>query len=559
MSYRNPQIIVDRSSEIYAQGFAKLGQQVAGMINKYNEQKRLEQERIKKKNDAFKLIQNEVSLKSYQDADKIYSKIKGNSLLDQFKNQYTNMLEGDGENEGAIKAQTILRTRGSDLSIDERKRLNKIVSDANAYKDLMINSGGAIQNDINQYTENITAENIQGDYVWKGDTDKDKFNNMLAMFSLSNQEVPGVESKKELKRKDGVNVISITSKINTKDPNFMKKMEAIGLSNEFEVDENGYATVTWEKDIEKYGDGLIVETPSAIDKVKTLETAQLVKNGQPVPGLVEQQSNIVTSYLNGKQVASTRQYLDKEKILGNKTLKAEYEAHAKGILTTSLSEQKAYMEQRLGKEIKLKEWQAKTPEEKTTEIVGVLENNTIDDLGFGSFVPKAADEADVKFYKEQLGKDIVEGQEIYVRTNESFRDIKQDKDKKNDKVEPDYNDVTSIVESLKSGDYQDVAFPGTVDSIKKSESVTKENQNIVSVNLEVGSKLVSKEFDLNSKTSLISLAEEIFKGSSKEIRSKRSEFVKQMLSKNKASAGDYKEPTGSEDDPLIFINPNNKK
>ena len=68
MSYRNPQIIVDRSSEIYTQAFAKLGQQAAGMINKYNEQKRLEQERIKKKNDAFKLLQNEVSFKAYQDA-----------------------------------------------------------------------------------------------------------------------------------------------------------------------------------------------------------------------------------------------------------------------------------------------------------------------------------------------------------------------------------------------------------------------------------------------------------------------------------------------------------
>ena len=184
MSYRNPQIIVDRSSEIYAQGFAKLGQQFAGMINKYNEQKRLEQERIKKKNDAFKLIQNEVSLKSYQDANETYSKIKGNSLLDQFKNEYTNMLEGDGKNEGAIKAQTILKTRGSDLSIDERKRLNKIVSDANDYKDLMINSGGAIQNDINQYLENITAENIEGDYVWKGDTDEKKFSNK---YSLQNR------------------------------------------------------------------------------------------------------------------------------------------------------------------------------------------------------------------------------------------------------------------------------------------------------------------------------------------------------------------------------------
>jgi hypothetical protein len=549
MSYRNPQIIVDRSSEIYAQGFAKLGQQAAGMINKYNEQKRLEQERIKKKNDAFKLLQNEVSFKAYQDADKVYSKIKGNSLLEQFQDQYTNMLEGDGENEGAIKAQTILKTRGSDLSVDERKRLNKIVSDANAYKDLMINSGGAIQNDINQYKEKITAENIQGDYVWKGDTDEDRFNNMLAMFSLSNQEVPGVESKKELKRVDGVNVISITNKINTKDPDFMKKMDALDLRNNFEVDENGYANVTWEMPIEKYGDGLIVETPSAIDKVKTLETAQLVKNGQPVPGLVQQQSNVVTSYLNGKEVTSIRQYLDSEKIKDNKTLRSEYEAHAKGILTTSLSEQKAYMEQRLGKVISLKDWKDITPEDKTEQIVTALEANTIDDLGFGSFVPKAADDADVKFYKEQLGKTIVKGEEIYVKTNEKFSDIKQPSEQTQT---TDYDDVASIAQTIKSGNYQDISFPGTVISIEKSDSVAKKGQNIVSVNLEVGSSAEPREFDLNNKTSLYSLAEEIFKGSSKEIRSKRSEFVKQMLSKNKASASDNKEPTGSEDDPLIY-------
>ena len=123
---------------------------------------------------------------------------------------------------------------------------------------------------------------------------------------------------------------------------------------------------------------------------------------------------------------------------------------------------------------------------------------------------------------------------------------------------PNYDDITSIVQSLKSGDYQDVAFPGTVDSIKKSDSIAKKGQNIVSVNLESGSKLINKEFDLNNKTSLISLAEEIFKGSSKEIRSKRSEFVKQMLSKNKASTSDDKEPTGTINNPLIY-KPQNQK
>ena len=213
-----------------------------------------------------------------------------------------------------------------------------------------------------------------------------------------------------------------------------------------------------EKDTKKYGNSLIVETPSAIDKIKTLETAQLVKNGQPVPGLVQQQSNIVTSYLNGKEVASTRQYLDKEKILNNKTLRSEYEAHAKGVLTTSLSEQKAYMEQRLGIEVPLKEWQSTTPEDKTKKIVSALESNTIDDLGFGSFVPKAADDADVKFYKEQLGKDIVKGDEIYVKTNEKFSDIDkkgtipltQTELNRQRKVE----DINYIAKKLKQKDYK---------------------------------------------------------------------------------------------------------
>lgn len=111
---------------------------------------------------------------------------------------------------------------------------------------------------------------------------------------------------------------------------------------------------------------------------------------------------------------------------------------------------------------------------------------------------------------------------------------------KDDVKKPNYDDITSIVQSLKSGNYQDVAFPGAVDNIQKSESVAKKGQNIVSVQIEVGSKLVPKEFDLNDKTSLYSLAEEIFKGSSKEVRSKRSEFVNQMLGKNNTSASDDK-------------------
>jgi hypothetical protein len=188
--------------------------------------------------------------------------------------------------------------------------------------------------------------------------------------------------------------------------------------------------------------------------------------------------------------------------------------------------QKAWIETRLGEEVP-KDWDNMTTEQKR------------------------------KFVTDELVKDSVEKLKVTLKSGngESFEEkttLMDRKDRKDEPLKPDYSDVTSVVESLKSGDYQDVAFPGTVDNIKKSESVAKKGQNIVSAEIEVGTKLFSKEFDLNSKTSLISLAEEIFKGDSKEIRSKRSEFVKQMLSKNNASASDNKEPTGSENDPLIY-------
>ena len=170
-------------------------------------------------------------------------------------------------------------------------------------------------------------------------------------------------------------------------------------------------------------------------------------------------------------------------------------------------------------------------------------NNILSGGDKGKYISK--EELENVEVKERIYKEYLE----YAMQQRKLVDYKKkdytyspkDSNKDTSKVEPSYNDVTSIVESLKSGDYQDIAFPGAVDKIKRSESVTKENQNLVSVDLEAGvGKYISKEFDLNNKTSLISLAEELFKGSSKEIRSKRSEFVKQMLSKNKASAGDDK-------------------
>ena len=52
MSYRNPQIIVDRSAEIWAQGVSKIGETVAAGITDYYKAKKIAQEKQNKIDEA---------------------------------------------------------------------------------------------------------------------------------------------------------------------------------------------------------------------------------------------------------------------------------------------------------------------------------------------------------------------------------------------------------------------------------------------------------------------------------------------------------------------------
>ena len=52
MSYRNPQIIVDRSAEIWAQGVAKLGQAIGQGLTSYFETRQKAKDKKNKKDEA---------------------------------------------------------------------------------------------------------------------------------------------------------------------------------------------------------------------------------------------------------------------------------------------------------------------------------------------------------------------------------------------------------------------------------------------------------------------------------------------------------------------------
>ena len=403
MSYRNPQIIVDRSAEIYAQGVANLGQQMVGMVQNVVAKKKAEQAAIKKQKDAWSLVENDVAFNANKEADELYEKLEGNTLLGQFKNEYTNMLEGVDGGIGAIKAETILKTRGADLPSTERKKLNKIVSDARAYKTLMIDSGGVVLNDVQQFRERREA-GTNDDFIWKGDTAREKFKSMVTMYALSEDKVTGVEQAKKLGKKNNVHTLSVDSKVDTNSElvkNFMKE-GGYTLDQLFgSVDEKGFASIKYEVDIKKYGNGLFNQIPTGIDNSKTMETAGLIEKGKVAPGLIIQGTAIGMESSNGVKRSYENNYLDIDKIKNNKVLKDEYKAHAKGILTRPAHEQIEYMRYRLGIDgVNSLNWAKKTKDQKIKDIVDELETKAMVDLDLGGFVQRKATAEDVAFYKQ---------------------------------------------------------------------------------------------------------------------------------------------------------------
>jgi len=418
MSYRNPQIIVDRSAEIWAQTASNLSNQMVGAVQNIIEKQRLEAEGIKKRNEAFQLAENNIRLKEYEDANKTSQKIKGSSLQEQFKKQYIDLLEGEN---GSIRAKSILSTSGSSLTTDQRKQYFKIIDDAENFKNLMLEAAGSIQPDIQEYKENVTAGAIGSKYMWKGSNNFEKYQNMLGMNALADQEMDGVTYTKELKRTDsGSAEIIITNKIDTKS-DFFKKLEERGLINksDLKTDENGYATVTFTKDLKKYGDGLLTKIPENIDNVKALQTAGLLdKNGKVSDVLLNEKANITVSRQSGTKQIIKEEFFDPSAIQTNKVLNDEFKSFASGVVSRPLDEQLAYVENVLGiSDYDYSKWEGLTPAQKQDIIKGKLIDNAVEQIAGTSFKKRLASKKDVSIYNQQ-GKALQEGELIYTKIEE---------------------------------------------------------------------------------------------------------------------------------------------
>ena len=525
MSYRNPQIIVDKTAEVWAQTSTNLGKTMVKGVEDIYKAQEIEAARIKKENEGYQLVQNNVMLNYNEQQQKAVAGIKDKGLSGQFVNMYEGMLEGKN---GAIAAKTALKINGASLPKEERRRLLKIVNDAESFKNVMVNGAGVVIADVEENGK-LKPGDFGNGYNWKGQGKGEKFGNMLAYQAIADKTITGITQEKSLDRlDDGAVMMKVNSTIDT-NSEFVKSMiekELFSL-DDLEVDAKGFAKLpTWEMDIAKYGDGMIIKTPENIDQAKSLEQAGFVKNGIANKETIGA-SNVTVEFGKGTKNQSTVSYFDPTNIEGSKALQDMYNDFASGnILSRPLDEQLNYLSDTLKDPYTQKDWANKTPAEQTKIIADRLMEQGVEAVQGSGFKKRKATKDDIKILKDQ-GIEL-KGDYVYTRTDKSARSYTSEKEPtkltyaqrkdlitRNEKSKADIKDIGFVAAEFRNNP-QDLYINQKLGGKKISQVDYNESSDEITFQIDTGKSVKGDmitdraTFKLSSKASLNNLAKQLY-------------------------------------------------
>ncbi len=354
MSYRNPQIIVDRSAEIWAQAATKFGETLATGVDNYYKAKKEAEEKKKKIDDAKQLYRNKAMLRSQKELNSSASKIKDPGLLEQFKTNAIGLLnegedftyKGETYKISAIDAETELAINPN-LTADQRAAYTQIAMSASNYQTSMLEKTGAVIANLEPLKDSGAYQiGSKIDIAGQG---MDEYKNLVASNALLNQNADGVTTKKDLSRRrneDGSysNIVSVNAEFDIKSDVWKRLKDAYGLTDED-------ASFTWERDVDKWaGEGdLVVKLEPDVDTDEALQAAGFIddKHNQTNKGFVSK--NITTREIkDGRDFVTTESHFDVDQLRNNQVYRDALAGKAANILAMEQDQVAKYIGNNLG-------------------------------------------------------------------------------------------------------------------------------------------------------------------------------------------------------------------
>lgn len=383
MSYRNPQIIVDRSAEIYAQAVGQIGQIWGQGVQNYFENKKKQQADIDKQNKAYQLGINKTQLeydKSFREATK---DVKNESLYKLIQEQGRLKLDGSEGQLGVIEMETQLKLN-SELTKDQRKDYRTRIDDYKRWEDKIVNLTGDVMVDL-EPLDNLSSSEIgvPGKVEFLGEGNE-KFKNYVVGYALKNKKVPGVETKKSA---DG-DLLNFDISVNANDPIIKEFINNGALQiKEGDIGEDGKINLKWSRDINTWDGRFLVDIAESPDIMKSLETANLVKDGNITKAfmsgtdyMVEDIKDSSTGKATDYQRITPKNYFDPSIITQNETVQKEFGAYAYGeIVSQSIDEAVVNLRSNFGAEISRQEWTDMNATEREDFVVDLLNDKAIEE------------------------------------------------------------------------------------------------------------------------------------------------------------------------------------
>jgi len=421
-AYENPAIIRDTSGQIYGQAIASFGQSIAKGISIYGQKVQEANRKAQEKIERQQRIAYDIEDKAYAQANKNYAELasKDPSLVDQFKKQTELLLKGDGENIGAIEAQTLLATQ-NDLTQEERQNYRNIVNKAQTFQISAVEGGGKILADLEDQ-KGILAQDIASTHAWVGSNELEKDTSMLTSYVLSGKKADGLTGSKELiPGADGSMIVKVTSTID-ENSNLFKNLDE--ETKEF-LKNNDYK-LEWKRNINEWNEGLIDEIPEKADYDQIAITNGFQSKGGGITPeyIVGGETGISKIISNGKIFDA--EYIDVDGFINSQSFQKDMLGKASGYLARGNGQLSSFMTYKMRDgSFNVNEFKKQTTPQQEQEVVNALiedfKNTKLSDLE-----QRKATSQDVKNLRA-LGKNVEVGQSIYVKIIGNGKEITSSK------------------------------------------------------------------------------------------------------------------------------------
>lgn len=409
-AYENPTIIRDRSGEIYGQAIASFSQSIAKGITAYGQAIAASNKKAQEKIERNQRIANDIETNAYKQAHQNFAKVtaKTPSLIDQFKTTVKDLLDGDENNMGAIEAETLLKVR-NDLTKDERKKYRNIVNKAQSFQTLGVEGGAKMITDLEE-VKNVLPQDITNTHYWVGDTDLEQDTSMLTSYILSNKELDGFSGEKQLIAGDnGEMIVSVKSKVDKNSELFKNLNEE---TKQF-LENNNYE-IKWERDINKWNEGLVDEIASEINYNEiSITNGFETKEGSVAPAYIAGDENAVRQIEYGDQFVPVR-YINVDGFLNSKSFLDEIKGKAESYIARGNGQLQSFMVFKMKDgDFNIGEFKKKTQDKQVEEVSSALIESWKKNK-LPNFIQRNATEKDVQNLRA-LGENVKKGQPIYLQ------------------------------------------------------------------------------------------------------------------------------------------------